>query len=58
LVTKSKSDYSVFWSILAIVIATMSIGYCFSHIIDLVGNGVERSNRAIVQLTRLIKGGV
>ena len=47
-----------FWSILAIVIAALSIGYCFSHIIDLVGNGMERSSRAIAYLTRLMKGSV
>ncbi|WP_186668214.1 hypothetical protein [Sporosarcina sp. BP05] len=58
MVTKSKNDYTAFWSILAIVIAALSIGYCFSHIIDLVGNGVERSNRAIAQFNRLVKGGV
>ena len=58
MVTKSKNDYTTFWSILAIVIAALSIGYCFSYIIDLVGNGVERSSRAIAQLNRLIKGGV
>lgn len=58
MVTKSKSDYSVVWSIVALVIAALSIGYCFSHIIDLVGNGIERSNRAIAYLARLMKGSV
>jgi len=58
LVTKSKNDFTTFWSIVAIVIAALSIGYCFSYIIDLVGNGVERSIRAIAYLTRLMKGSV
>ncbi|WP_342508098.1 hypothetical protein [Sporosarcina sp. FSL K6-2383] len=56
--TKSKSDYTIVWSIIALVIAVVSIGYCFSYIIDLVGNGVERSSRAIAYLARLIKGSV
>ncbi|WP_203247456.1 hypothetical protein [Sporosarcina beigongshangi] len=56
--TKSKSDYTIVWSIIALVIAAVSIGYCFSYIIDMVGNGVERSGRAIAYLTRLIKGSV
>ena len=46
------------WSIVALAIAALSIGYCFSHIIDLVGNGIERSSRAIAYLTRLMKGSV
>ena len=58
MVTKSKSDFTVVWSIVALVIAALSIGYCFSHIIDLVGNGVERSSRAITYLARLMKGSV
>jgi len=58
LVTKSKNDWSVVWSIIAIVIAALSIGYCFSHIIDLVVNGMERSSRAIAYFTRIVKGNV
>ncbi|WP_318614808.1 hypothetical protein [Sporosarcina sp. YIM B06819] len=58
MVTKSKNDYTIVWSIVALVIAALSIGYCFSHIIDLVGNGIERSRRAIAYLTRLMKGSV
>ena len=46
------------WSIVALVIAALSIGYCFSHIIDLISNGMERSSRAIAYLTRLMKGSV
>lgn len=46
------------WSIVALSIAALSIGYCFSHIIDLIGNGMERSSRAIAYLTRLVKGSV
>lgn len=58
MVTKSKNDYSILWSIVAIVIAALSIGYCFSYIVELVGNGVERSSRAIAYLARLMKGSV
>jgi hypothetical protein len=58
LVTKLKSNWADVWSIIAIVIAALSISYCFSHIIDLVGNGVERSGRAIAYLTRIVKGSV
>lgn len=58
MVTKSKNDYTIVWSIVALVIAALSIGYCFSYIIDLVGNGIERSNRAIAYLARLMKGSV
>ncbi|HJF32662.1 MAG TPA: hypothetical protein K8V56_12935 [Sporosarcina psychrophila] len=58
MVTKSKNDWAVVWSIIGIVIAALSIGYCFAHIIELVSNGMENSGRAIAQLTRLIKGGV
>ncbi|MEK5040187.1 hypothetical protein [Sporosarcina sp. FSL K6-3457] len=56
--TKSKSDYAFLGSIVALIIAALSIGYCFSHIIDLVGNGVERSSRAVAYLARLMKGSV
>ncbi|WP_342513448.1 hypothetical protein MKY34_01245 [Sporosarcina sp. FSL K6-1522] len=56
--TKSKNNCATFWSIAAIVIATLSIGYCFSHIIDLVNNGVERSSRALTYLARLMRGSV
>lgn len=56
--TKSKNDYTIVWSVVALVIAALSIGYCFSYIIDLVGNGVERSSRAIAYLARLMKGSV
>ncbi|CAM3237609.1 hypothetical protein FITA111629_11625 [Filibacter tadaridae] len=58
LVTKSKNDHAVIWSIIAIIIAGLSIGYCFSHIIELIGNGMERSSRAIAYLARLMKGSV
>lgn len=58
MVTKLKSNWAVVWSIIAIVIAVLSIGYCFSHIIDLVGNGMERSSRAIAYLARIVKGSV
>ncbi|MCG7334885.1 hypothetical protein MHZ95_06320 [Sporosarcina sp. ACRSM] len=56
--TKSKSERGIIWSIVALTIAALSIGYCFSHIIDLISNGVERSSRAIAYLTRLVKGSV
>ena len=56
--TKLKNDYTIVWSVVALVIAALSIGYCFSYIIDLVGNGVERSSRAIAYLARLMKGSV
>ncbi|MFJ7934118.1 hypothetical protein [Sporosarcina sp. NPDC096371] len=58
MVTKSKSDYTVFWSIVAIVIGGLSIAYCFSHIIDLVRDSMERSSRTIAYLARLMKGSV
>ena len=56
--TKSKSDYTIVWSIVALIIAALSIGYCFSHIMELVSNGMERSSRAIAYLARLMKGSV
>ena len=46
-----------FGQLLRLLIAVVSIGYCFSHIIEFI-NGMERSSRAIAQLTRSIKGGV
>ncbi|MBE1555287.1 hypothetical protein [Sporosarcina limicola] len=58
MVTKSRSDNAVLWSIFAILIAALSVGYCFTHIIELVGDGVERSSRAIAYLARLMKGSV
>ena len=58
MVTKLKNDWAIVWSIIALVVAVLSISYCFSHVIDMVGSGMERSGRAIAQLTWLIKGGV
>ncbi|MFS0576833.1 hypothetical protein AB1K83_14435 [Sporosarcina sp. 179-K 3D1 HS] len=56
MVTKSKNDRAMFWSLVAIFIALLSIGYCSSHIIDLVSDGVERTTRIIAYFTRLVKG--
>ncbi len=58
LVTKSKNDYAIVWSVIALVMAVCSIVYCFSPVLEIMGDKVERSNRAIVYLTRLLKGSV
>ncbi|WP_438314465.1 hypothetical protein [Sporosarcina sp. FA9] len=58
MVTKSKNDFAFIWSIIGILIATLSIGYCFSHVIDLVNSGMGRSSQLITQLMWSIKGGV
>ena len=55
--TKSKSDHALLWSIVALVIAAVSIGYCFTYVFELFNEETLWSNRAIVQLTRLLKGG-
>lgn len=58
MVTKSKNDSAIVWSIIGIVIAVVSIGYCFSHVIDMVNSGMSRSSQLIAQLMWSIKGGV
>ncbi|MEK3936147.1 hypothetical protein MKY41_12530 [Sporosarcina sp. FSL W7-1349] len=58
MVTKSKNDWALFWSLVAIFIALLSIGYCFSHIMELVSEGVERASRIIAYFTRLVKGSI
>jgi len=58
LVTKSKNDRAVIASIVALVIAAISIGYCFSHLIEIMGDGWEKSTRVLAYFTRIIKGGI
>jgi len=57
LVTKSKNERAVIGSIVALIIAAISIGYCFSHLIEIIGEGWERSTEAIAYITRIIRGG-
>lgn len=56
--TKSKNDYAIVLSVIALVIAICSIVYCISPVFEIMGDKVERSNRAIVYFTRLLKGSV
>ncbi|WP_172372617.1 hypothetical protein [Sporosarcina jiandibaonis] len=56
--TKSKNNIALFWSIIALILATVSIGYCFTHIFELYFGDAFRSNRMIVQLTRMFSGGL
>ncbi|MFX3673014.1 MAG: hypothetical protein ACE3JQ_01020 [Paenisporosarcina sp.] len=58
MVTKSKSKTSQWFSIVAIAIAMLSFIYCFSFIQQLIEQGFFHSNRTVVQLTRILKGGV
>ncbi|MFD1204604.1 MULTISPECIES: hypothetical protein [Sporosarcina] len=55
--TKSRNDWTVVWSILAIVLAILTIIYCMPSIVEMISNGWERSTRAIAYFTRIIRGG-
>lgn len=55
--TKSKSDWALIWSILAIIIAVGSIVYCFPPVLEMVENGWERSTRTVTYIARLMRGG-
>ncbi|MFC4410820.1 hypothetical protein ACFOZY_10375 [Chungangia koreensis] len=54
--TKSKSDWSLLFSIVAIVIGLLSILYCSTHIVEPLSQ-VE-SSKFFAQLSRYIRGGV
>ena len=56
--TKSKNDFSIVWSILALLIAAGSIIYCFSAVMTVAENGWERSTRLVSQIARIIGGGI
>ncbi|AOV06186.1 hypothetical protein [Sporosarcina ureilytica] len=56
--TKSRNDYSVVWSIIAILIAVASIAYCFSAVIAVVENGWGRTTQMISYIARIIGGGI
>ncbi|PUB16783.1 hypothetical protein [Paenisporosarcina sp. OV554] len=55
--TKSKSKASHWLSIVALAIGMLSLMYCYSFIQQLLEQGLFHSNRTIVQLTRILKGG-
>ncbi|MCG7343702.1 hypothetical protein MHZ92_06130 [Sporosarcina sp. ACRSL] len=57
MVTKSRSDWGVVFSVVSIFIAIISIGYCFPHILEMIESGWERSSRAIAYFSRIIRGG-
>ncbi|WP_161487582.1 hypothetical protein [Paenisporosarcina indica] len=55
--TKSKSRAANWLSIVALAIAMLSLMYCFNFIQHLFEQGFLKSNRTVVQLTRILKGG-
>ncbi|KXH83808.1 hypothetical protein [Sporosarcina sp. HYO08] len=56
MVTKSRNDWTTVWSIVAIVIALISLAYGLPSIIEMIGNGMERSSQTIAYVARLMKG--
>ncbi|MDW0114144.1 hypothetical protein QT711_13185 [Sporosarcina saromensis] len=56
--TKSRSSrLPLVMSIFAIGIATISIGYCFPHLLNIAADGWERSTEIVSYFARIIKGG-
>ncbi|MHA6260483.1 hypothetical protein ACXYMX_11385 [Sporosarcina sp. CAU 1771] len=56
--TKSKNNWSLVWSLLALSIGVVTIGFCITYIYEMLNEGALRSSRAIAQLARFFKGGV
>ncbi|WJY26655.1 MULTISPECIES: hypothetical protein [Sporosarcina] len=54
--TKSKNNSALYWSLASIVIAAASLAYCFPHITDLAGSGIDRTSRTVAYFIRIIKG--
>lgn len=54
--TKSKSKASIVWSIIALVIAFMSIVYCFSAIFVIAESGWEHSAELFSHIARIVGG--
>ncbi|GKV69006.1 hypothetical protein NCCP2716_15040 [Sporosarcina sp. NCCP-2716] len=57
MVTKSKSNSAVIWSVVSILIAFGSLAYCFPHITELASSGYERTSRTLAYFIQVIKGG-
>ncbi|QTD40430.1 hypothetical protein [Sporosarcina sp. Te-1] len=55
--TRSKNNWGLIGSLVSIGLAVISIGYCFPSILEMIGNGWERSTRTVAFFARIITGG-